>query len=140
MDDFSFRFIEKETGDYWETKNKFPSGMTGILRMEEVENKDKYITFNVYFYVTRKKNKEPAFREVTGEDGLEPAVWALAKLKEFEESALHLYVGNYDVRIEAFADDDRRWRVYERVLTRRGYSPTMVLGQKTLVKRLERHA
>lgn len=142
VDTFSFHFkSSEEDGDYWETRKKFPSGMTAVFRMEFVDETDDSMTFNVDYFITRKRNKRPGHREVTGKDGLEPAIWALEKLEEFEKHVNSLYEPEtYSTRIEVGADDDRRWKIYERVLTRRGYNATMVEGNKTLVKRLERNA
>lgn len=122
--------------DEWKSRAKLPSGMTGIMTFKPVEENKGTITFNVSLKVVRKRNREPEFREVTGRDGLIPAVWAMNVLKYFEEESTSLYSGNYDVRMEITADDERRWRIYERVLTRKGYNATMVGGCKTLVKKI----
>lgn len=132
-----FNLVRVNDGESWVTKKKFPSGMTGVFSMEVVEDTGKALTFNAYLYLTRKRKKMPEFREVTGRDNLQPAIWVLEALEHFEKIAPDLYSGSYVTRIEVFADDDRRWKIYERILTKKGYAATMVNNTRTLVKRLE---
>lgn len=137
-EEFPFLYYE-DAGD-WIARKKFPSGMTGTMVIAPVEETDRSLTFNVELYISRKRNKVPEYREVTGKDGLQPAMWALEMLERFEKESNELYEGNYYSRIEVQAVDERRWKVYERILTRRGYSVTMSERKKTLVKRLENNA
>lgn len=120
-----------------ETRKKFPSGMTGVLAFEALDQQfDGTWCFNVYLDMRRKRKKASAHREVTGRDGLEPASWVLQALKDFEKQEIADW--SLPFRIEVGADDDRRWKLYEKILTKRGYSVTMVENQRTLVKRIER--
>lgn len=139
MTDFKYVEYVDEWGDEsWkiETRKKFPSGMTGVLAFEAVDElTDGTICLNVNLDVRRKRKKPSGHREMTGRDGLEPASWVLQAMTEFEEY-WHLEVPLGPARIEAGADDERRWKIYERILTRRGYTATMVCDQRTLVKRI----
>lgn len=137
-----FKYVEytDEWGDEsWklEARKKFPSGMTGVLAFEPMDiQSDGTRNYNVYLDMRRKRKKASGHREVTGRDGLEPASWALQALKDFEQQDIVEW--GFPFRIEVCADDDRRWKLYEKILTRRGYSVTMVENQRTLVKRIER--
>lgn len=140
MTDFQYVEYEDTGGDWgWkiETRKKFPSGMTGVLAFEAVEQQaDGTWCYNVYLDMRRKRKKASAHREVTGRDGLEPAGWVLQALKDFEKQDVadeHL-----PFRIEVFGGDSRRWKLYEKILTKRGYTVTMVDKRRTLVKRIER--
>lgn len=138
MNDFSFTLVETDKGDYWEVREKFPSGMTAVLEMQCAGGVDRLDDYNVSFYITKKRNRYPDFLALTGRDGLAPAMWALERLQEFEDNINYLFEGNYETRILVRADDSRRWKIYERVLTRRGYTVTMVDRKRTLVKRVRR--
>lgn len=137
-----FKYIEyvDEWGDEaWklEARKKFPSGMTGILAFEAMDlQSDGTRNYNVNLDLRRKRKTVSAEREVTGRDGLEPASWVLQAMKDFEGQEIVEW--SYPMRIEVRADDDRRWKLYERILTKRGYSVTMVENNRTLVKRIER--
>lgn len=135
-----FRYIEyvDEWGDpSWciEARKKFPSGMTGIMQFKSIDWTDNSRTYNVYVDLRRKRKKSSEDRAITGRDGLEPASWVLTTLSGFERLAPYIERG-FHSRIEIMAVDDKRWSLYERVLTRRGYSATMVHNNKTLVKRI----
>ena len=120
-----------------ETRKKFPSGMTGVLAFEAMDElQDRTGCFNVNLDLRRKRKKVSGHREVTGRDGLEPASWVLESLTAFEKQDIVDW--SWPFRIEVMADDDRRWKLYERILTKRGYTVTMVENQRTLVKRIER--
>jgi len=115
-----------------EYRKKFPSGMTGLLAFEFLGYlSDGTEEFNVNLDIRRKRKRQSIHREVTGRDGLETASWALAVMSDFEEIRWSV---PGKIRINVGADDDRRWRVYERILTKRGYTVTMVDNCKTLVK------
>lgn len=132
------KYIDEWGEEAWkvETRKKFPSGMTGVLAFEAVDYlSDGTWCFNVNLDVRRKRNRLSEYREVTGRDGLETASWVLGSLTYFEQSSIG---DKGPFRIEVTADDDRRWKLYEKVLTRRGYTVTMVENQRTLVKRIER--
>ena len=120
----------------FEARKKFPSGMTGVLIFDFVDQlTDGTECYNVDLDIRRKRKKRSEDREVTGRDGLETASWVLEVLAAFETQAvIH---PNRAVRVEVQAADERRWNLYERILTRRGYSVTMVDNSKTLVKRIE---
>lgn len=120
----------------YEARRKFPSGMTGVLAFVLVEIlSDGTECYNIDLDIRRKRGKRSDFRAVTGKDGLETAGWVLEALSSFEQNiVIH---PNRALRIEVVADDERRWKLYERILTGRGYSVTMVDNSKTLVKRIE---
>ena len=72
---------------------------------------------------------------VTGQDGAETISWALQALTLIEEQ---LEGQEYPIILLVSGSDDRRWKLYERVLTRRGYKATMVDNERTLVKGFNR--
>lgn len=120
----------------FETRKKFPSGMTGVLAFDLIDVlSDGTECYNIDLDIRRKRKKRSEDREVTGRDGLETASWVLESLGCFE-SYFSPPQGRA-IRIEVQAVDERRWRLYERVLTKRGYNATMVDNNKTLVKRIE---
>lgn len=134
MTDF-YQYESNDHGDWGiETRKKFPSGVTGILQFEFMEELgDGTASYNVSLELRRKRKRAPEHLEVTGRDGLEPASWALQALSEFEQHPGH----ERPIRIEVFGEDNRRWKLYEKILTKRGYSVTMIENQRTLVKRIE---
>lgn len=140
MTEFNYvEYVDDYGDEAWklETRKKFPSGTTGILYFDAMGYlSDGAIRYNVVLDLQRKRKKPSAFREVTGRDGLEPASWVLESLSGFEHQ--QVVDPSWPFRIEVMADDDRRWKLYERILTRRGYTVTMVENQRTLVKRIER--
>ena len=137
-----FKYVEyvDDWGDEaWklETRKKFPSGSTGILYFESMGLLgDGAVRYNVVLDLQRKRKKHSEYRAVTGRDGLEPAGWVLQALQDFEQQTE--VDADWPFRIEVMADDDRRWKLYERILTKRGYTVTMVENNRTLVKRIER--
>lgn len=140
MTDFKYIEYTDEWGvESWklEARKKFPSGMTGVLAFEAIDVlSDGTRCYNIYLDLRRKRKRASVEREVTGRDGLEPASWVLQALKDFEQQDVVEWT--FPFRIEVGADDDRRWKLYEKILTKRGYSVTMVENQRTLVKRIER--
>lgn len=136
-----FRFVEyvDECGYQSfkvETRKKFASGMTGVLEFQAVDLlSDGTRCYNVNLDLRRKRKRNSVERSVTGRDGMEPASWVLQAMTDFERQTVSEF--GWPFRIEVMAVDNRRWKLYERILTRRGYRATMVQGQRTLVKRIE---
>lgn len=136
---FKVEDYEDEFGEAWRVvaRQKFPSGTTGIIEFDPVDVlSDGTVCYNVVLDLRRKRKKASEYLAMTGRDGLEPAAWCLEVLREFEER-FHEFQDADTARIEVFGDDNRRWEIYKRVLTKRGYHVTVVDKIRMLVKRLE---
>ena len=132
-------YVDEWGDEVWklEYRRKFESGMTGILEFQAVDVlSDGTRCYNVNLDLRKKRKRNSIERSVTGQDGLEPASWVLECMSAFESQQVVEW--EWPFRIEVMAVDNRRWKLYERILTRRGYRATMVEGQRTLVKRIER--
>lgn len=74
--------------------------------------------------------------KITGHCGIEALVWCYKMLKEFEEG---VYVPrSHRVRLAVMGDDKRRFHMYERALSRRGWHKEFLYGQWTMVKEVSR--
>lgn len=132
-------YVDEWGDEVWklEYRKKFESGMTGILEFQAVDVlSDGCRCYNVNLDLRKKRKRNSVERSITGQDGLEPASWVLECMSAFEGQQVVEW--EWPFRIEVMAVDNRRWKLYERILTRRGYRATMVEGQRTLVKRIER--
>lgn len=96
---------------------------------------DDYDTFDFYpsLEVYRKRKHSDVFsRKSTGRVGLEPATFALRELSALEAN---LEACNRHNAIFVWGSDERRFKLYQKVLARRGYQSTNAYGSKAMFKK-----
>lgn len=127
MIDWNWNTRRTADGDWcWYRTQKFASGMTGEFSWWDFDDRKASVSFIIYR--KRKDRDKLESREMTGRDGLEPAMWALKCLSDVE--------GRSGID-SVFVDwtDNRRKEIYTRVLGRRGYH---VADSGGLVKHLSK--
>lgn len=102
-------------------KERLPSGMTVQIEfcLYELYNIE---VANVYLnvYHKRKQISDNTLHQ-TGKDGIYPFVWAIRKIREFEEYAKHSLSNPLPTYIQVHWEDNRRARIYKRFLQREGF-------------------
>ncbi len=94
----------------------------------------------IYYEITLKiqhKRKQNVFLKQIGKCGLEGLLWAKNKIIEFEE---FIKTKNTDktIKIVCGWDDNRRRNIYERSLSKLGYSFENLFNKKYLVKTVDK--
>lgn len=130
---------------YIRASKKLNSGMTAVVDFWLLADDDNYVMydldgfrfFNVVLSVHRKRKRsyvEMGALDVTGQDGLEPLLFALNAVRDF----ITEYGDRYDkTNLLVAGSDNRRHRIYERYLSREGFRPSVVDGMKCLIKRID---
>jgi hypothetical protein len=116
-------------------KSKLPSGNTIkiVFYKEDTRHKTYY---SIYLVTTRKRTQEAAATlKQTGRDGLTGLLWAKDMVRNFENFIVN-EKPNKEVIIYCFWDDNRRRNVYERGLTKLGYSFGKLFYRKVLYKQV----
>lgn len=114
----------------WEKLRRLSGGYTAAFRADEWVAEDRRTTqwvIQVEVYRKRKhRNVESC--QLTGPGGLEAPGFFLEALSEFEDLA---HVGD---RIQVIGADGLRFRLYCKILEKRGYQQTRFEGYPVLVK------
>lgn len=96
-----------------------------------VADKKKHI--NGYFNASK---EDRITLKITGRCGLEALTWCYKMLNEFEAG---VYVPlTHRVRLVVTGEDKRRFHMYERALSRRGWRKELLYGQWMMVKEVSR--
>ena len=121
---------------YW-CRHKLSNGQYCMIAFEEFSdtiNRYKGSNFNVAFVVADKKKQIRAWFDgtkdntislkSTGRCGVEALFWARDRILEFEEMAAagEIIPCSHGVTIWVSGEDSRRFHMYERALSRYGYS------------------
>lgn len=129
------RFTWKQTDDGefagYESTRRLSTGHTAWFGANEFLADDGVtIQWDIEIEVFRKRKRRDLFScELTGPGGTEAPGFFLEALSFFERE-----IARPGERIQVTGADGKRYRLYHRVLGKRGYLPTRVDGQPTLVK------
>lgn len=132
--------------DYYR-REKMPSGMTAEFSVanyayrahrKEDSTLEMYISFIVY------KKRKTAWKEpdqVTGKDGLKPMIFAKECLKTLEKTVGEYYAFRRynNIFITVGWENERRHKLYEKMLTREGYKPRYEDQEYTLRKYIRKN-
>ena len=120
--------------NYYDT-SILPSGQTIRIEFQEEWSKSKYF-YNVYLVTSHKrKQADSTYGIETGKDGLLGLLWAKDKIIEFEKFIKDKHEG-IPIIIYCYWTDNRRRNVYERGLSKLGYSYNFLFNKKVLSKTL----
>lgn len=116
-----FTFQNTSEGKVIVDQERLPSGMT--VRIEfQLYDLENIGLANVFLNVFHKRKQiSDNTLKSTGKDGVYPFVWAIRKLREFEEYAKEELCHSLPTYIQVDWEDNRRGRIYKRFLQREGY-------------------
>lgn len=105
-----------------------PSSIMSYLRWQTKKK-----ALNGYFDQTKDNNISLKY---TGRCGAEALIWCRDKLLEFENEVF--LSETFETKIVVYGEDHRRFRFYERALTRYGYEKKLTDDGWAMVKRVRR--
>lgn len=123
--------LDRENDMFWQ-RHKLSNGQFCMIGFERIMNNCEDVEdYNVVFAVADKKKQLRGFfngssentitLKSTGRCGIEALVWARDKILEFEEEMQGYEGHNVTISIMVAGEDSRRFRLYERALSRYGY-------------------
>lgn len=102
-------------------KKSLPSGMTVQIEFE-MSDLSNVCVANVFLNVYKKRKQISSNTlHQTGKDGVDPFIWALKKIRDFEAYASEYLTNPLPAYIQVCWDDNRRGRIYKRFLLREGF-------------------
>lgn len=132
--------LDRENDMFWQ-RHKLSNGQYCMIGFERITNRCGDVEeYNVIFAVADKKKQLRGYFESssdntitlksTGKCGLEALIWAKEKILEFEEE-LRGYKGqNVTMSIIVTGENQHRFRMYERALSRLGYKKVPGNGKR----------
>lgn len=139
FDDFTW---DKESETYYR-RHKLSNGQYCMIGFQRWRTDFQTIYYVVFCVADKKKHLNGYLNQTkddritlksTGRCGLEALIWAYKMMQEFEE---WIYIApSWKVRIAVTGEDSRRFRMYERALSRRGWHKEFLYGVWTMVKEI----
>lgn len=133
------KFFKNNEGFYFAEK-VFKSGMTGRIEIGDfTNNSNKKIYWSVFLVVYHKRKQINTLTlKQTGKDGLEPLIWAKQAILSFESILIKSdFHENLPTYIYVGADDKRRFRAYQKGLSRHGFRKACIEGEWVLIKEIK---
>lgn len=131
-------------GNAYRKRHKLSNGQYCEVRFYKNGSDYETIYYVAFAVANKKKNLSGWFAETrdnnitlksTGRCGLEALVWCYHAITEFEQGlSEQVSASNWKIKLAIIGEDHRRFQMYEKALSKKGYCKVFLYGEWTMIK------